>query len=171
MGRKSKGKRIHSAGYVVISGGRHGTYEHRDVAEKKIGRKLSNDEDAHHVNEIKTDNDPANIEVLPKADHTRLHHPRRRIAVPCGQCGKPLEVHPYKLRYSKSGKVFCNKTCSGLFNNGDGIRGNPFTEDEVTRISTLRKQGKNYNQIAVAVGRNRESIRTLLLRKEKPCVL
>jgi HNH endonuclease len=166
MGRKSHGRRIHSAGYVILSGGRHGQYEHRIIAEKNLGRPLLPNEDVHHRNESKQDNAPDNLEVLLKPEHTRKHHPKELVSAVCGFCGAALQIHPYKLRYSKSGKGFCNTTCSGKNNNGSGVRGNPFSEVEVSTIRALRTEGKNYNQIAVILGRNRESIRTKVKQLE-----
>src|SRR5260370_1334058 len=106
MGRKSKGRRIDPAGYIVVSGGRHGQREHRLVAEQALGRPLLSTEDVHHENEVKTDNRPENLTITSHADHTRIHHPKQLIAAACGYCGTALKVQPYKLRYSKSGKVF-----------------------------------------------------------------
>ena len=169
MGRKSKGRRLHSAGYVVLSGGRHGRYEHRVVAEAKLGRPLLPNEDVHHQDENKQNNDPSNLEVLLKPDHTRLHHPKQVVSLPCGQCGTMLQVYPCKLlpKYSKSGKVFCNNHCAGLFNNSRGVRGKPFDPAEKTDILAAFSSGLNFNQIAKRFNRSRESIRTLVLRERK----
>lgn len=50
----------------------------RLVAEKKIGRRLKRNEEAHHINEIVDDDRPENIEVLTKAQHALLHSPLRK---------------------------------------------------------------------------------------------
>jgi hypothetical protein len=47
--------------------------EHRYIAEQKIGRYLSKNEIAHHINGIKTDNRIENIEVLTISEHCKLH--------------------------------------------------------------------------------------------------
>lgn len=47
--------------------------EHRLVAEKKIGRYLRADEVVHHINHVKTDNRPENLEVLNRSGHTHNH--------------------------------------------------------------------------------------------------
>lgn len=57
-----------SDGYVFV---------HRLVAEEKIGRRLQPNEEVHHINEIRTDNRPENIEVLSKSEHMRLHAHRK----------------------------------------------------------------------------------------------
>lgn len=61
-------------GYVVIKTGiRKWELEHRLVMERVLGRKLATDEQVHHVNGIKADNDPSNLVVLSNAEHQRLH--------------------------------------------------------------------------------------------------
>lgn len=46
---------------------------HRLSAEKNIGRYLTEKEVAHHINEIKTDNRPENIQVMTVSEHIRHH--------------------------------------------------------------------------------------------------
>lgn len=76
------GKRITSHGYVEIympthpyaSKSRGTVYEHRLVMEKKIGRYLKPEEDVHHIDENKQNNDPDNLHLFSsKAEHTAHH--------------------------------------------------------------------------------------------------
>ena len=54
-------------GYVYIKVADRGWMpEHRWVAERKIGRKLRREEEPHHINGIKTDNRPENLQVMLK---------------------------------------------------------------------------------------------------------
>lgn len=46
---------------------------HRVVAEQKIGRKILPHEVVHHIDGNKRNNHPENLEVIPRADHSRLH--------------------------------------------------------------------------------------------------
>jgi hypothetical protein len=48
--------------------------EHRLVAETKIGRKLFDWEDVHHIDGDKANNLPENLEVLTRSEHIRRHN-------------------------------------------------------------------------------------------------
>ena len=67
-------------GYIEIyspthpnANSRHCVYEHQLVAEKMIGRYLKKGEVVHHLDFNKSNNDPANLLVLTKSEHTKLH--------------------------------------------------------------------------------------------------
>ncbi len=123
MSRTPNGRYIHSDGYVLISGGRHAQYEHRMVMGKSLGRKLTRTENVHHKNGDKTDNRLENLELIERSAHTKQHHPRTRISVPCGYCGVIIEVWPCKLKNNKAGLAFCNCHCFGKYNNPAGKAG------------------------------------------------
>lgn len=66
-------------GYVTIlqSDGRR-IGEHRIVAEAKIGRKLLPGEVVHHINGMKLDNRPENLEVMTVSEHVSHHRRTNR---------------------------------------------------------------------------------------------
>lgn len=51
--------------------------EHRWVLEQKIGRLLTKDEIAHHINGDREDNRPENLELLTISEHNK-HHAKQR---------------------------------------------------------------------------------------------
>lgn len=85
------GRSITSHGYVLIRVGKHHhladvrgyAYEHRLVAEQKLGRWLRPGELVHHQNDDKTDNRPENIVVVGgNAEHYVYHRKRQDLRLP-----------------------------------------------------------------------------------------
>ncbi len=110
------GRSITGHGYVLIRVGkdhhladvRGYAYEHRLVAEQKLGRRLLPGEEPHHVDENKQNNHPDNLEILTEAEHRARHRkgdkglrnpgePNPEVACECG-CGSNF------LRFDKSGR-------------------------------------------------------------------
>jgi len=51
--------------------------EHRLILEKKLGRYLTKDEVAHHINEVKNDNREENIMLMTDSEHKIYHNSKR----------------------------------------------------------------------------------------------
>jgi hypothetical protein len=79
--RKPEGWTLDKSGYVQgfvwENGVRRKLWQHRYVMEKVLGRRLRPDEDVHHVNGIKHDNRPANLQLLPHREHATLSNTGR----------------------------------------------------------------------------------------------
>lgn len=89
--------------------------EHRLIFEKQIGRKLTYNEIVHHKNEDKGDNDPGNLELKTRSEHSREHMKKiKKVGTPNKACRKLSEeqvIEIFKLRekgygYLKISKVF-----------------------------------------------------------------
>lgn len=68
-------------GYVVgrvwVDGKAVYKRRHRHLMELHLGRPLAPDEDVHHVDGNKQNNDLSNLEVVNHAEHSRVHHEGR----------------------------------------------------------------------------------------------
>lgn len=106
------GRVIASNGYVLLKMPGHHladvrgyVYEHRLVAEEKLGRRLLPGEIPHHINGDRADNRPENIEVAASVAHHRVHHRKPggkalrlpdepNPEIPCA-CGCGTTFHKY----------------------------------------------------------------------------
>lgn len=84
-------------------------YHHRHVASLKEGRGLTSDEQVHHSDGDKTNNDPDNLEVLSATEHGKLHNVGTPEDLPCSHCGKSFQVRV--TRRKTSSKRFCSQDC------------------------------------------------------------
>jgi len=73
-----KGWYEHSSGYMIGSFGKGPEYQHINVMEKYLGRKLENEECVHHCDSVRSHNKLNNLELMLKDEHARLHLRKRR---------------------------------------------------------------------------------------------
>jgi uncharacterized C2H2 Zn-finger protein len=64
---------IHMGYECFIDQGGNEVFVHRHIMEQKLGRKLKLGEEVHHKDEDKLNNDPDNLELTNKSDHTTHH--------------------------------------------------------------------------------------------------
>lgn len=101
-----------SAGYIRIYLPEHEkstsngwVFEHIVLAEQKLGRSLKKNEEVHHINAIRDDNNLENLEVLSKFKHRSLHGKRNdlrkefeeNIEVYCA-CGCEKKLWKYDIQ-------------------------------------------------------------------------
>lgn len=63
--------------------------EHRLVMSLHIGRDLRPDEDVHHLDGNRRNNDISNLELCPHSVHAKNHHDAREVS--CPFCGNPTK--------------------------------------------------------------------------------
>lgn len=81
-------------------------FEHRTVAEQKIGRSLTKNDIVHHLDGDKENNNPDNLVVITRAEHSKIHHPRTKlVAKRCLECG--IEFVP-----KNSSQKYCSSYCA-----------------------------------------------------------
>lgn len=66
-------------GYILVRTESGIEYEHVIVAQTKIGRKLNPNESVHHLNHMRADNRPLNLEVVTTEDHEYYHKHKKKL--------------------------------------------------------------------------------------------
>lgn len=68
------GVSVKPTGYVEFTRGEHkGRRVHVVLVEESIGRRLLPDEVVHHKDEVRSNNDPSNLQLMTRANHSRHH--------------------------------------------------------------------------------------------------
>jgi hypothetical protein len=98
---------LDSSGYVRIYEPTHPAaykngwvLEHRLVAERTIGRMLTSDEHVHHINGVKTDNRPENLQMLGHSEHSSLTAQARSVK----QAALEADLAEYQRRFGPLGE-------------------------------------------------------------------
>ena len=119
-------------------------YEHILIAEQMLGRYLSDNEEVHHLDEIRNNNHSKNLLVLSKSAHTKLHNWLRKQNI----TAKIINANKYCLMCKKpiysSNKGFCSTECYKLYNRkGEKPSAKQLLED-LKRLS-MTDVGRRYN--------------------------
>jgi len=102
-------------------GSRQTVLQHREMMEVHLGRKLNSDEIVHHKDGEIQNNVIENLEVMLRADHTRMHNAEPEFLVfNCPICGCEFNclARRYRANQLKKGGAgpFCGRSCAGRFN-------------------------------------------------------
>lgn len=68
-------------GYAGAGSGVNKTYQHREIAEKILGRALLRVEHVHHIDKNRKNNEVENILLLHTSIHTKLHTAMRKVSM------------------------------------------------------------------------------------------
>lgn len=79
---------IDKDGYVLIWHDNQRIGEHRVIMQQKLGRKLLKNESVHHINGIRDDNHPDNLELWVGG----IRYGQRASDVICPHCGEPYHI-------------------------------------------------------------------------------
>jgi len=106
---------------AVKTGGMVGyVYEHRVIAEKIMDRSLRNDEEVHHLDNVRSNNSPKNLLILESKQHRKLHvYLNNFILVPKpGVILEKIGVIKYceicGIEVPNTNKKYCSNECSRI---------------------------------------------------------
>lgn len=115
------GRYIDSVGYVHIRKPDHPrasvngyVFEHILVAEEKIGRTLRDDEVVHHINGVKYDNRPENLQVMTNSEHVKYHQSLLSVEQRTKKASY-LVNYAKSIKKDRSIKGYCQCGCGGEF--------------------------------------------------------
>jgi|ERR1700719_4032864 len=164
------GKTVTEHGYVLVKMPGHPladvrgyVYEHRLVASVKAGRPLRKGEVAHHRNEVKSDNAPANIELCASAwEHRALHRkPGRGLRNP----GESNPIVQCECECGRSFEKFDDAGRPRRFVSGHNPPSSATTQDLI--IETLKKGPATRQILATVVGTSTGAIACALSKLRK----
>ena len=86
--RRQEDYYVDKQGYAWIRINDKFTQEHRYVMEQKLGRKLKQAESVHHINGIRDDNHPDNLELWVGP----IRYGQRASDIKCHNCGESYKI-------------------------------------------------------------------------------
>jgi len=106
-------------------GSKRTVYQHREIKEKELGRKLNSKEHVHHKNGNRKDNHPKNLEVVSFSGHIKKHRKIEWTTVVCLECEnkfkKMAKDERRRIRTKRNGP-FCGKSCTGKWGRKEQIK-------------------------------------------------
>ncbi len=133
--------------------------EHRSIMEKYLGRRLTNNEVIHHINENPEDNRIKNLQLMSRSEHTKIHSKKpEMIKFNCAKCGKLKEIRKklYHLKIKKGQKNFY--CCNACIPRPNGI----VSKKSKNNILKGLKKGWTGYKIAKDFGLNKKTVYTYL---------
>ncbi len=145
--------------YHPLANPKHGrVYFHRHVASIKVGRWLTTDEHVHHEDENKLNNDPNNLLVLTKEEHTAIHK-RSLQEIFCSYCNDIFRPESYRI-------IYCSTDCS----HASSVKNQNITKeilDELIPKMTWVALGKMFNYSDVGIKKRAMSLGCNITRKRR----
>lgn len=91
---------------------------HRVLMENQLGRLLRPGEIVHHRDEDKSNDDPANLDLMMLGSHTSHHRRGVLVELVC-PCGNRFSLKPHEVRQrrsrKKAGPLTCSRRCGTLW--------------------------------------------------------
>lgn len=132
----------------------------------KIGRFLTEDEEADHIDTDKSNDKIENLQVLTVKEHlkkTVSEIPKGVCnTVLCSHCSKSINIPTWKLNVRKN--FFCSRSCNAKFSRSKGLWSGKqsFSDDLINEIRRLYKEGKTGYRISKILNLSSGSVYTYL---------
>jgi len=166
----TKRRIIASNGYILLRMPRHHladsrgyVYEHRFVAEQILGRPLQNNEIVHHKDNVKTNNNPDNLEIVKSIAHHKVKHRKN--------CSKrmPGESNPLIICKCGCGRQLSKYDSLGRKRNyiiGHNQRGKgKISKSDIAKIKQLIQRNLTQKEIAIKFNVDRSTISLIKLNR------
>lgn len=155
----NKHPRSNKSGYIL---------EHIVVMEKVLGRSLTDDEIVHHINEVKSDNDPINLVVLTKSEHMAIHRilDYERFKMNNLSKIKFLYVECNLNTREVAEEIGCSKSVIGKIVKEEGISREQIKRKKIQdpeRVVEMYLEGMSQVYIAEYFGVSRIAVRPILV--------
>ena len=144
---------------------------HREIMERRIGRRLKYNEVVHHKNGDTSDNRIENLEMMSRSEHSKVHRvaPTLKIMI-CSVCGceyqMRLSIHKYRWKQGTR-KFTCSKRCLGKMNS-KYFPSKQHEEEHRRNVQTGMKKGWSGYRISKVYKMNKQTVYNHLKKLRKP---